>query len=330
MKNYRVSLQDIATFAGVTKTTVSRYLRTPDKVAKATGIKIAYIIEELNYIPNRAPEMMLNAVSHSIGILVPSLNNQVFSDVLAGIEAVTSVNDYQTLIANYNYSKDIEERQIVNLLSYNIDGIILMEKEHTLRSIKSLRAAKIPIVEVMDTRAEYMDIQVGYDNQEAAFDMLSTMLTSGKRRIIYLGARDDLRDRQRYQGYAQAMESFGLTPAMMTANEISSFSLGADIFNQALKRFPDLDGLFCTNDDIAVGALLECLRQNINVPAAIAVAGFHGLDIGRAITPRLSSVITPRIGMGKCAAEMLLKKIKNENITYSVDLGYQIFRGGTV
>ncbi len=126
MKNYRVSLQDIATFAGVTKTTVSRYLRTPDKVAKATGIKIAYIIEELNYIPNRAPEMMLNAVSHSIGILVPSLNNQVFSDVLAGIEAVTSVNDYQTLIANYNYSKDIEERQIVNLLSYNIDGIILM------------------------------------------------------------------------------------------------------------------------------------------------------------------------------------------------------------
>ena len=330
MKNYRVSLQDIATFAGVTKTTVSRYLRTPDKVAKATGIKIAYIIEELNYIPNRAPEMMLNAVSHSIGILVPSLNNQVFSDVLAGIEAVTSVNDYQTLIANYNYSKDIEERQIVNLLSYNIDGIILMEKEHTLRSIKSLRAAKIPIVEVMDTRAEYMDIQVGYDNQEAAFDMLSTMLTSGKRRIIYLGARDDLRDRQRYQGYAQAMESFGLTPAMMTANEISSFSLGADIFKQALKRFPDLDGLFCTNDDIAVGALLECLRQNINVPAAIAVAGFHGLDIGRAITPRLASVITPRIGMGKCAAEMLLKKIKNENITYSVDLGYQIFRGGTV
>jgi LacI family gluconate utilization system Gnt-II transcriptional activator len=176
MKNYRVSLQDIATFAGVTKTTVSRYLRTPDKVAKATGIKIAYIIEELNYIPNRAPEMMLNAVSHSIGILVPSLNNQVFSDVLAGIEAVTSVNDYQTLIANYNYSKDIEERQIVNLLSYNIDGIILMEKEHTLRSIKSLRAAKIPIVEVMDTRAEYMDIQVGYDNQEAAFDMLSTFI----------------------------------------------------------------------------------------------------------------------------------------------------------
>jgi len=330
MKNYRVSLQDIATFAGVTKTTVSRYLRTPDKVAKTTGIKIAYIIEELNYIPNRAPEMMLSAVSHSIGILVPSLNNQVFSDVLAGIESVTSVNNYQTLIANYNYSKDVEERQIVNLLSYNVDGIILMEKEHTLRSIKSLRAAKIPIVEVMDTREEFMDIQVGYDNQEAAFDMMSTMLVSGKRRIIYLGARDDLRDRQRYLGYAQAMEAYGLPPAMLTANEISSFSLGANIFNQALKQFPDLDGLFCTNDDIAVGALLECLRQNIDVPGKIAIAGFHGLDIGRAMTPRLASVITPRIGMGKCAADMLLKKIKNENTSYSVDLGYQIFRGGTV
>ncbi|HEY0210596.1 DNA-binding transcriptional regulator IdnR [Acerihabitans sp.] len=330
MKKYRVSMQDIATFAGVTKTTVSRYLRTPEKVAKATGAKIAGIIEELNYIPNRAPEMMLNSISHSIGILVPSFNNQVFSDVLAGIESVTSVNNYQTLIANYNYSKETEEQQIVNLLSYSIDGIILMEKEHTLRSIKSLLAAKIPIVEVMDTREEFMDIQVGYDNQEAAFDMMSTVLASGKRRVVYLGARDDLRDRQRYQGYARAMKSYHLNPLMLTANEISSFSLGADIFNQALKRFPDLDGLFCTNDDIAVGALLECLRQNIPVPGDIAIAGFHGLDIGRAITPRLASVITPRIGMGKCAAEMVLKKIRHEDVNYSIDLGYQIFKGGTI
>lgn len=84
-------------------------------------------MEEINYIPNRAPGMLLNAQSYTLGILIPSFQNQLFADILAGIESVTSEH-YQTLIANYNYDRDSEEESVINLLSYNIDGIILSEK----------------------------------------------------------------------------------------------------------------------------------------------------------------------------------------------------------
>lgn len=152
MRNHRISLQDIATLAGVTKMTVSRYIRSPKKVAKETGERIAKIMEEINYIPNRAPGMLLNAQSYTLGILIPSFQNQLFADILAGIESVTSVHNYQTIIANYNYDRDSEEESVINLLSYNIDRIILSEKYHTIRTVKFLRSATIPVVELMDVQ----------------------------------------------------------------------------------------------------------------------------------------------------------------------------------
>lgn len=161
MRNHRISLQDIATLAGVTKMTVSRYIRSPKKVARETGERIAQIMEEINYIPNRAPAMLLNAQSYTLGVLIPSFQNQLFADILAGIESVTSGHNYQTLIANYNYNRDSEEESVINLLSYNIDGIILSEKYHTLRTVKFLRSATLPIVELMDIQGDRLDMEVG-------------------------------------------------------------------------------------------------------------------------------------------------------------------------
>ena len=184
MRNHRISLQDIATLAGVTKMTVSRYIRSPKTVSRATGERIAMIMEEINYIPNRAPGMLLNAQSYTLGVLIPSFQNQLFADILAGIESVTSDHNYQTLIANYNYNKESEEESVINLLSYNIDGIILSEKHHTVRTVKFLRSAKIPIVELMDVQGAKMDMEVGFDNRQAAFDMVSTMLAKRQRRKI--------------------------------------------------------------------------------------------------------------------------------------------------
>lgn len=129
MRNHRISLQDIATLAGVTKMTVSRYIRSPKKVAKETGERIAKIMEEINYIPNRAPGMLLNAQSYTLGILIPSFQNQLFADILAGIESVTSEHNYQTLIANYNYDRDSEEE------SHHQDGEISAFSHHSGRGI---------------------------------------------------------------------------------------------------------------------------------------------------------------------------------------------------
>ncbi|MCU5771790.1 LacI family DNA-binding transcriptional regulator [Erwiniaceae bacterium BAC15a-03b] len=331
MRSHRISLQDIATLAGVTKMTVSRYLRTPHKVASSTGEKIAQIIEEINYVPNRAPEMLLSARSYTIGVLIPSFKNQIFADLLAGIEAATKEGRYQTLIANYNYNSQAEEEQIINLLSWNIDGIILSEKSHTLRAVKYLRAAKIPVVEVMDTEGGCLDMEVGFNNFNAGYDMTKTLLEQGRRQIIYFGSQDDRRDDHRFRGYSQAMAERGLSAHRVNPKSISSQQLGARMLESALQEFPTLDAIFCTNDDLSLGALLWCQRRGIAVPQQIAIAGFHGLDISREMYPSVASVITPRYAIGYTAAELLLKKIGNADfVADSVDLSYQIFMGETI
>ncbi|MDL1322205.1 LacI family DNA-binding transcriptional regulator, partial [Yersinia pestis] len=87
MKKKRPVLQDVADMVGVTKMTVSRYLRNPEQVSAVLQEKIALALDELGYIPNRAPDILSNATSHAIGVLLPSLTNQVFAEVLRGIES---------------------------------------------------------------------------------------------------------------------------------------------------------------------------------------------------------------------------------------------------
>lgn len=105
----RPVLQDVADLVGVTKMTVSRYLRNPEQVSEALRGKIAVALDELGYIPNRAPDILSNATSRAIGVLLPSLTNQVFSEVLRGIESVTDAFGYQTMLAHYGYKPEMEE-----------------------------------------------------------------------------------------------------------------------------------------------------------------------------------------------------------------------------
>lgn len=150
MKKKRPGLQDVADQIGVTKMTVSRYLRDPDRVSQALQGKIAAALDRLGYIPNRAPDILSNATSRAIGVLLPSLTNQVFAEVLRGIEQVTDANGYQTMLAHYGYSPELEELRLTSLLSYNIDGLILSERHHTPRTLKMIEVAGIPVVKIMD------------------------------------------------------------------------------------------------------------------------------------------------------------------------------------
>lgn len=151
-------------------------------------------------------------------------------------------------------------------------------------------------------------MQVGFSNFNAGYDMTRTLLDKGRTRIVYFGSRDDRRDEARYQGYCRAMSERGAVARRVNPKVISSQKLGAEMMENALALYPDLDAVFCTNDDLALGALVWCLRKKIPVPERIAIAGFHGLDISREMYPTMASVITPRYNIGYTAAELLLKK----------------------
>lgn len=325
------SLQDIADKVGTSKMTVSRYLRDASQVSDATGQRIAHAMEQLGYIPNRVPDLLARAKSRAIGVLLPSMSNQVFSSLVHGIEAVTRDADYHTLYGHYCYDVEQETRQVEQLLSFQVDGLILCETLHSERTLRMLQVASIPVVEVMELPETPVDLAVGLDHRAAAEDMTRLMIRRGKRRIAYLAARLDRRTRLRGDGYRAAMEQAGLAPLEIQTELHSSFQLGGEMLRQALERAPDLDGVFCTNDDIAAGALLAAQAMKLAVPQQLAVAGFNALDIGDALHPMLASVVTPREAIGRLAAQRLLGRIHGQRYPDAVvDLGYTLREGGSI
>ncbi|MDF0749322.1 substrate-binding domain-containing protein [Marinobacter sp. 71-i] len=331
VKNKRPTLQDIADRVGATKMTVSRCLRGADNVSKPMRERIFAEAEALGYIPNRAPDLLSKSTSHAIGVLLPSLTNQVFADVIKGVESITEPAGYHLMLSHYGYSPEIEERSLSSLLSYNVDGVILSESQHTARTLRMLQTAGVPTVEIMDTHSAPFEQAVGFDNVSAAYDMVREMTRLGRKRVVYLAVRLDARTLQRQEGYSRAMEEEGLTPVTLRSEQRSSFSVGATLMARILEENPDTDGIFCTNDDVAIGAFFECQRRGIPVPAQIAIAGFHGHDVGRVMVPPLASVITPREAVGERAAEELLARLGGAAISEQrIDLGYRIERGGTL
>lgn len=331
VKKKRPTLQDIADRVGATKMTVSRCLRGADNVSEKMRARIFAEAEVLGYIPNRAPDLLSKSTSHAVGVLLPSLTNQVFADVIKGVESVTEPAGYHLMLSHYGYSPEIEERSLASLLSYNVDGVILSESQHTERTLRMLETAGVPSVEIMDTHTAPFEQAVGFDNVQAAYDMVREMIRRGRRAIVYLAVRLDARTLQRQEGYARAMREGGLEPVTLRSEQRSSFSVGATLLKRILQQNPDTDAIFCTNDDVAIGAFYECQRQGIEVPAQIAIAGFHGHDVGQVMVPRLASVITPRETVGQRAAEELLARLSGKPLTETrIDLGYRIECGGTL
>jgi len=324
----RPTLQDIADKIGITKMTVSRYMRDPNSVAESTRVKIQAVVEELGYIQNRAPAMLSKASSKAIGVLLPSLSNQVFANFTQGIEAVTNARGYETLIAHFSYSKNIEENKIAALLSYQVDGLILTSSEHTPRTLQMIKTAGIPIIEAMELPENPIDIAVGLDHELAAYTVVNAMLSKGKKHIVYFGARLDTRTQLRMNGYNKAMKEAGLKSVHILTEAHSSFTLGQKLLEQTLNEYPNVDGIFCTNDDIAIGSIMACQEKKIAVPEQISVVGYNSLDIGQAMKPKLTSVDTPLHAIGEKSAQLLLDALAGKSPEQKIfDLGFTITQG---
>ena len=313
MKGQRITLEDIAQKVGVTKMTVSRYLKNPSTVAKDTGLKIKVAIDEVGYVPNRAPVMLSQASTKTIGLAVSSFSNLLFSDLIEGVEERASEYGYEVLITHTSYKEENEERKVMQLLSYQVDAMILTDATHSELTIKRLKMAKLPVVELMSLLDKTIDMNIGYDHVKVSYAAIKGLIESGRQNIAYLSARLDKRNMDRQRGYELALRECDLPLYTFASSERSNFSRGADMMRQALSEVPNLDAIFCTNDDVAIGAMIACIELGIKIPEQIAVLGYNGLNIGTTTVPKLTSVMTARREMGKMAIDNIIKRLNGHN-----------------
>ena len=323
----KITLSDVAAAASVSAVTVSRALRDPARVSGETLARIEKAVAELGYVPNFAAQALASKSTNVIGALIPSVTNNVFSAVLRGMYDVVEGTRYQLQLGNTRYSAIEEEKLLRTFLSQRPAGLIVAGFDQSQAARALLDAAGCPVVQIMETGDDPVDMMVGFSHRRAAHDAVAHLVGQGYRRIGFLGARMDPRAQRRLRGYADALDEAGLfdETLLTTTTHPSSTMLGSQMFADLLGRRPDVDAVFCINDDLAVGVLFEAQRRRIAVPDALGICGFNDFEIMSATYPSLTSVLTNRKEMGRRAVEMLIAAIEGRGPeTKLVDLGYEV------
>ena len=328
-KSRRATLADVASRAGVSSVTVSRALRNPDLVSDALRLRIESAVGELAYIPNQMASALASAQTDTIGVVVPSLTNGVFGDYLRGIHDVLTPRGFQVLVLNARYSPIEEEKAIATLLGRHPEAMIVAGIDQTDHARRMLEQSGIPVVQTMELAADPIDINIGMSHSDAGYEAARYLLGLGHRRIGMVEARLDARARRRLGGYRRAMEEAGIDTNHLVASSVhrSTVQLGGELLVQLLAAAPDVDAVFCCNDDLALGVLFACQRRNIRVPQDISILGFNDLDFAASAYPTLSSVAVPRLEMGEQAATTILQIIrapKQRPAETRIDLGFRI------
>ena len=324
-------MQDVAARAGVSPMTVSRALKTPEKVAPETRAKIAAAIADLGYVPDRIAGGLSSRRSRLLAALVSTLANSIFATTVDGLRSAAHSAGYEVLLGSTDYSLADEEALIRAVLSRRPDGMALTGSIHTDAVRRLLAHAGTPVVETWDLPDDPMDMVVGFSNVAAGQAMTERLLELGYCRVGFIGraSPSDIRGAKRLSGYRRALQERGLDSERVINVEATSpaFPEGARGLDELLLRHPDTDAVFCTSDAVAAGALLQCRRREIAVPDQMAVAGFGDFDIAGDLALELTTVQVPGLAIGEQAARLLIERIEGRSAARSiVDVGFEIVR----
>lgn len=325
------TLQQVAAVAGVSAITVSRALNAPERVNAATRAKVLATVERLGYVPNLVAGSLASARSRFIAVIVPSLANAVFIEVIQGLQDTFEQQGYQILLGNTDYDIEREHQLIRTFLGWSCSALVTAGLRHGEACRSLLANWDKPIMEVMEL-GEALDLNVGLDHHEAGRCMARHLLGRNYQSIVYVGAclDRDYRARMRFEGHREVLLAAGLTAPLLELNQLGSLEAGATGLQRVLEVYPDTRAIHFANDDLATGALLQAQRLGLSIPGDIAIAGFNGLPLGQHVTPRLTTIRSPREDMGRLAAREVLRRLDAKRVTRQQhDVGFELLVGGS-
>jgi LacI family gluconate utilization system Gnt-I transcriptional repressor len=291
-KTRNVTLADVAARAGVSSITASRAARRPETVSPELRARVGEAIEGLGYVRNQLASSLASTQTGLVGVIVPSLTNGVFADYLASIHDHMHPRGLQVMVLNARYSAETEERAIATLIGHHVEAMIVTGIDQTERSLRLLRRSRMPVVQTMELCDSPLDLNLGLSQYEAGFAATRHLISLGNKRIGHLSARLDQRSQRRHLGYVAALKNAKRSSSALVVStpSPSTVSIGAELFRELIAKAPDLDAIFCCNDDLALGALFECQRRGIRVPDQVSILGFNDLDLSAQSCPAISSV----------------------------------------
>lgn len=312
----QITLFDVAKYAGVGTMTVSRALRTPERVSDELREKIQTAVETLGYKPNMAASLLASASANQlIMIITTKIYDHNAKQLLDALQANLALAGYTTLIIEtYHYLK--REMQLLEAIySHNLAAIVVFHLENTDLITQLSRRKTIPIINIGGQSCSANNIEVKPDDSQAMFMLTEHVIQQGYQYIGLLCANQQYHlFQQRLHGWHKAMLAHHLpTHRIINAAKPATFATGCELLPEILLNWPELDALICTTDELAGGVLYECQRRHIRVPYQIAVCGFGNSDFSQVCQPPLTTISLPSKQIGEHTAKLLLTQLSNKN-----------------
>ena len=311
MDRKNISMVDIARMSGVSIATVSRVLNKNGRYSAETEKKVMAVVEKYNYAINPNAQGLRTNRTKTIGLIIPDITNEYFSQIVRSVESSVIPLGYNVFVCDSNENIDYELHHISSLQSKGVEGIIYISARKSVDEIT--KEFTVPVVYI-DRRPGVEFNYVSSDNENGGFLATEELIKKGCRRIILIHDVNTYSTvNKRIQGYLRAHKQYGveIDRERMVPCRVSYFD-ARETVKKLIDDGTDFDGIFCTTDSMALGALKALKDSEKKVPEEVKLVGFDGITHTMISDPPITTVVQDTDQLGKRSAEVLMDLINNK------------------
>ncbi len=320
----KITIQQIADYADVSISTVSRVLSGNAKVAADKHEAVLAAVKALNYRPNMFARGLASGQSMTVGVITQHISSPFYDAITKGILEVFEDSPYSPLIVDGQWKLEIEKRALHTLQNRQVDGIIVVGGNLELETLKAFDQ-HTPVVVVAREIEDFKERCIYTDNFQAAYNATQFLIRAGHKEIAHISGLLEHPDANlRLQGYKQALIDANIPyreDLIVHGNFLPQSGLLA--VEALFTRNQTFSAIFCANDQMAMGTQLALYRRGIRVPADVSLIGFDDQPASAFMTPPLTTMRPPAEEMGRSAAAhifSILKKMPYEAQDHTCEL----------
>ncbi|MBW1636378.1 MAG: LacI family DNA-binding transcriptional regulator [Deltaproteobacteria bacterium] len=309
------TILDVAKLAGVSTATVSRVINSPEAVRLKTREKVTNAMRVCNYKYNALARGFATRRSNTIGLIIPTINNQVFAESTRGVQDYADLHETQVLLGNTYYRHGREERLVNTFRERQVDGLIITTTDLRGAVLKTLVDEEVPFVLLYSTLKGGEMTAVGIDNYQGGYQATEHLVKLGHKRIAMVAGNFSVSDRSfhRWHGYRQCLNNNNIPYDRRFLIQTEYSLIGGRHSVTTLLSLPKPPtAIFCSNDYLAIGTIKGARELGYKLPDDLSVVGFDDIRIASYMVPELTTIRQPSYEMGKLGAELLLQRIEKK------------------
>lgn len=299
-----MSIQLVAKEAKVSVATVSRTFNNPQQVSDATRQRVEAAALKIGYLPNASARNLRTKNTRTLGVVIPTFTNPVFSEYLQGVAEMAASKGYSILPVTTSYQQDEELNATKRLIEFGVDGVILtVSNPDNSPALTLLKQLKIPYVLSYNWSAKHPCVSI--DNQKASTELVQHLYALGHRNIAMVCGQLHASDRaaKRYEGFLQAITHFQI--GLPQPLEVPFIDQAVETITLFLQQNPTISALVCSNDMIALRAIRAAHECKKAVPKDLSITGFDGIRLAQDLTPTLTTIAQPNMSFGEQSVQLL-------------------------